>query len=64
MFKFSRPTKTFDFLIFSAGLEDPHNEFFICGEHGVQGKAIWHHKYSIRRVMIPRFLSMTWNKIL
>ena len=60
MFKYSRPAlKTFYFLILSTGLEEPHNEFFVCGEHGVQGEAIWHQKYSIRKAMIQRFLSMT-----
>jgi len=48
--------------ILDGSLEDPHNEFFICGEPGMQGEAIWHHKYSIRKAMIPRFLSMAWTK--
>jgi len=48
--------------ILDGSLEDPHNEFFICGEPSVQGEAIWHLKYSIRKAMIPRFLSMTWTK--
>ena len=43
-------------------LEDPYNEFFINGEPGIQGEAIWHHKYSIRISMIPKFLSLTWAK--
>jgi len=48
--------------ILDGTLEDPHNEFFICGEPGIQGEAIWHHKYTIRKAMIPRFLSMSWAK--
>ena len=43
-------------------LEDPYNEFFINGEPNIQGEAIWHHKYSIRVSMIPKFLSLTWAK--
>jgi len=51
--------------LLDGSLEDPHNEFFICGEPSVQGEAIWHHKYSIRKAMIPRFLSTQWtSKIL
>ena len=48
--------------ILDGSLEDPHNEFFISGEPGMQGEAIWHHKYSIRKVMIPRFLPTAWSK--
>ena len=46
-------------------LEDPHGEFFICGDPSVQGEAIWHQKYSVRQAMVPRFLSAQWtSKIL
>jgi len=48
--------------VLDGSLEDPHNEFFICGEPSVQGEDIWHHKYSIRKTMIPKFLSMAWTK--
>jgi gamma-tubulin complex component 3 len=46
-------------------LEDPHQEFFVASEAGVQGEAIWHHKYTVRKAMIPRFITLAWsNKIL
>jgi len=48
--------------ILDGTLEDPHNEFFICGDPGMQGEAMWHHKYTIRKAMIPRFLSLSWTK--
>jgi len=48
--------------LLDGSLEDPYNEFFIFGDPSVQGESIWHHKYSIRVAMIPRFLSLTWAK--
>ena len=48
--------------LLDGSLEDPYNEFFINGEPSVQGEAIWHHKYSIRVAMIPKFLSLSWAK--
>ena len=48
--------------LLDGSLEDPYNEFLIIGDPSVQGEAIWHHKYSIRVSMIPRFLSLTWAK--
>jgi gamma-tubulin complex component 3 len=47
--------------LLDGSLEDPHGEFFICGEPGVQGEALWHHKYSVRQDMVPRFLSAQWT---
>jgi len=48
--------------ILDGSLEDPHNEFFIASEPGVQGESLWHHKYSIRKTMIPRFISLPWSR--
>jgi len=48
--------------ILDGNLEDPHQEFFIAGEPGVQGEALWHHKYSVRKSMIPRFISLAWSR--
>jgi len=51
--------------LLDGSLEDPYNEFFINGDSSIQGEAIWHHKYTIRDTMIPKFLSKSWaNKIL
>ena len=47
--------------LLDGALEDPHGEFFICGEASVQGEAIWHHKYSVRKAMVPTFLSAQWT---
>lgn len=48
--------------ILDGSLEDPHHEFFVGSEPGVQGEAIWHHKYSVRKAMIPRFITYAWSK--
>ena len=47
--------------LLDGALEDPHGEFFISGEASVQGEAIWHHKYSVRKSMVPTFLSGQWT---
>ena len=47
--------------LLDGALEDPHGEFFISGEASVQGEAIWHHKYSVRKAMVPMFLSGQWT---
>jgi len=48
--------------ILDGSLEDPHQEFFIASQPGIQGEALWHHKYFIRKSMIPRFISLAWSK--
>ena len=48
--------------LLDGSLEDPYNEFFIKCEPSIQGENIWHHKYSIRSTMIPKFLSLSWAK--
>ena len=48
--------------LLDGSLDDPHNEFMIGGDPSVQGEAVWHHKYSERVAMIPRFLSLTWTR--
>ncbi|XP_023329141.1 gamma-tubulin complex component 3 homolog [Eurytemora carolleeae] len=48
--------------ILDGSLEDPHQEFFIASEPGIQGEALWHHKYTVRKSMIPRFISLEWSR--
>eukprot|EP00088_Acartia_fossae_P006660 TRINITY_DN13076_c0_g1_i1.p1 TRINITY_DN13076_c0_g1~~TRINITY_DN13076_c0_g1_i1.p1 ORF type:complete len:818 (+),score=159.85 TRINITY_DN13076_c0_g1_i1:251-2455(+) len=48
--------------ILDGSLEDPHQEFFIASQPGIQGEALWHHKYFIRKSMIPRFISLAWSR--
>jgi len=48
--------------ILDGNLEDPHQEFFIASDPTVQGDELWHHKYSVRKPMIPRFLGYSWTK--
>jgi hypothetical protein len=34
----------------------------VASEPSVQGEAIWHHKYTVRKAMIPRFITYAWSK--
>jgi len=44
-------------------LEDPHGEFFVASDPQVTDEArLWFDKYSIRKSMIPKFLSLSWVK--
>ena len=49
--------------ILDGTLEDPHGEFFIASDPQVVDEArLWFDKYSIRKSMIPKFLSLSWVK--
>ncbi|XP_067943881.1 gamma-tubulin complex component 3 homolog [Watersipora subatra] len=43
--------------IYTGILEDPYNEFFVAADPQVKDENLWHFKYSLRRSMIPSFLS-------
>ena len=44
-------------------LEDPYQEFFVASDPAVADEArLWFDKYSIRKSMIPKFLSLSWVK--
>ena len=44
-------------------LEDPYGEFFVASAPDVSDEAkLWFDKYSIRKSMIPKFLSLSWVK--
>lgn len=49
--------------IFDGTLEDPFTEFFIAADVQVKDETrLWHDKYSIRRSMIPKFMSFSLGK--
>ena len=49
--------------ILDGTLEDPHGEFFVASDPQVADEArLWFDKYSIRKGMIPKFLSLSWVK--
>ena len=49
--------------ILDGTLEDPHGEFFVASDPQVTDEArLWFDKYSIRKSMIPKFLSLSWVK--
>ncbi len=49
--------------ILDGTLEDPHGEFFVASDPQVSDEArLWFDKYSIRKTMIPKFLSLGWVK--
>ena len=49
--------------ILDGTLEDPHGEFFVASDPQVADEArLWFDKYSIRKSMIPKFLSLSWVK--
>lgn len=39
-------------------LNDPHHEFFVAAAAGVKDELLWHDKYSLRKSMVPAFLTM------
>ncbi|KAF6035402.1 TUBGCP3 [Bugula neritina] len=43
--------------IYTGTLEDPYNEFFVASDPQVKDDNLWHFKYSLRKSMIPSFLS-------
>ncbi len=49
--------------ILDGTLEDPHGEFFISSDPMVTDESrLWHEKYSIRKSMIPKFISLSLVK--
>ncbi|KAK2168865.1 hypothetical protein NP493_1211g00044 [Ridgeia piscesae] len=51
--------------IYDGELEDTYHEFFVASDPTVKDDRLWHDKYSLRKSMIPSFLTMNQaNKIL
>eukprot|EP00057_Strongylocentrotus_purpuratus_P005521 XP_003731157.2 PREDICTED: LOW QUALITY PROTEIN: gamma-tubulin complex component 3 [Strongylocentrotus purpuratus] len=44
--------------IFDGQLEDKYHEFFVAADPTVKEEKLWHDKYSLRKSMIPSFISM------
>nr|XP_054771270.1 gamma-tubulin complex component 3 homolog [Lytechinus pictus]XP_054771271.1 gamma-tubulin complex component 3 homolog [Lytechinus pictus] len=44
--------------IFDGQLEDKYNEFFVGADPSVKDEKLWHDKYSLRKSMIPSFITM------
>ncbi|XP_076370838.1 gamma-tubulin complex component 3 homolog isoform X1 [Tachypleus tridentatus] len=45
--------------IFSGELEDMYHEFFVAVNSSVPNTSLWHEKYSLRKTMVPSFLTMS-----
>ncbi|XP_078738908.1 gamma-tubulin complex component 3 [Lampetra fluviatilis] len=43
--------------IYDGELEDTFHEFFVAADPGVKAERLWHDKYSLRKSMIPSFIS-------
>ncbi|KAK3095374.1 hypothetical protein FSP39_013926 [Pinctada imbricata] len=43
--------------IYDGELEDTHDEFFVAADPTVKNDQLWHDKYSLRKSMIPNFLT-------
>ncbi|VDP92025.1 unnamed protein product [Echinostoma caproni] len=43
--------------IYDGQLDDPCQEFFVACNPGIKKERLWHEKYSLRRQMIPRFIT-------
>ncbi|KER32716.1 hypothetical protein T265_01206 [Opisthorchis viverrini] len=51
--------------IYDGQLDDPYQEFFVACNPSVKKERLWHDKYSIRRQMVPSFITHAQaNKIL
>ncbi|XP_076356423.1 gamma-tubulin complex component 3 homolog isoform X1 [Tachypleus tridentatus] len=48
--------------IFSGELEDVYHEFFVAVNPSVPNISLWHEKYSLRKTMVPSFLTMSQAK--
>ncbi|XP_076323570.1 gamma-tubulin complex component 3 homolog isoform X1 [Tachypleus tridentatus] len=48
--------------VFSGELEDMYHEFFVAVNPSVPNTSLWHEKYSLRKTMIPSFLSLSQAK--
>ncbi|KAK3764128.1 hypothetical protein RRG08_039298 [Elysia crispata] len=45
--------------MYDGELEDTYHEFFVASDPTVRNEQLWHDKYSLRKSMIPSFISMT-----
>ncbi|XP_065644166.1 gamma-tubulin complex component 3 homolog isoform X3 [Hydra vulgaris] len=43
--------------IFEGDLQDSYNEFFVAADPAVRNERLWHEKYSIRKQMLPSFIT-------
>lgn len=51
--------------IYDGQLDDPFQEFFVACNSSIKKERLWHEKYSLRRPMIPTFITLSQaNKIL
>uniref|UniRef100_A0AAV2KI79 Gamma-tubulin complex component n=1 Tax=Knipowitschia caucasica TaxID=637954 RepID=A0AAV2KI79_KNICA len=44
--------------IYDGELDDTYHEFFVASDPNVKTDRLWHNKYSLRKSMIPSFISM------
>ena len=44
--------------IIDGELDDNFHEFFVAADPNINENRLWHEKYSLRKSMIPSFLSM------
>ncbi|GFO47439.1 gamma-tubulin complex component [Plakobranchus ocellatus] len=44
--------------MYDGELEDTYHEFFVASDPTVRNEQLWHDKYSLRKSMIPSFISM------
>ncbi|XP_035006256.1 gamma-tubulin complex component 3 isoform X1 [Hippoglossus stenolepis] len=44
--------------IYDGELEDTYHEFFVASDPNVKADRLWHDKYSLRKCMIPSFITM------
>uniref|UniRef100_A0A8C3WBL9 Tubulin gamma complex component 3 n=1 Tax=Catagonus wagneri TaxID=51154 RepID=A0A8C3WBL9_9CETA len=55
----SRPVLSFLYRwIYDGELEDTYHEFFVASDPAVKTDRLWHDKYTLRKSMIPSFLTM------
>lgn len=43
--------------MYDGELEDMHDEFFVASDPTVKNDRLWHDKYSLRKSMIPNFIT-------
>ncbi|VDL95905.1 unnamed protein product [Schistocephalus solidus] len=48
--------------IYDGKLSDPNHEFFVAVNPSISNERLWYDKYSIRKSMLPRFISMEQAK--
>ncbi|KAB7501881.1 Gamma-tubulin complex component 3, partial [Armadillidium nasatum] len=44
--------------LLDGNLQDPHHEFFIAADSSVPNERMWHDKYTLRKCMLPSFISL------